>query len=85
MCINSVHVLILFRFEIAKKLKRAKKLEQKKRKKGSETPRHHSIVAMAASQRSKERRKDLDAKKDNKKLTAIQELRARREEKKNRG
>lgn len=76
--------LLKTRFEIAKKLKRAKKLEQKKRKKGSETPRHHSIVAMAASQRSKERRKDLDAKKDNKKLTAIQELRARREEKKNR-
>ena len=40
---------------------------------------------MAASQRSKERRKDLDAKKDNKKLNAIQELKARREEKRNRG
>lgn len=63
-------------------------MEQKKKKeKGSETPRHSSIIAMASSQsqRSKERRKDLDAKKDNKKLTAIQELKARREEKKNRG
>ena len=40
---------------------------------------------MVASKRSQERRKDLESKKDNKKLTAMQELKARREEKKYRG
>ena len=67
-------------------MKRRQKLEQKKKKeKGSETPSHRSVVGMVASKRSQERRKDLDAKKDSKKMTAMQELKARREEKKNRG
>ena len=74
----------MVRFEIEKKLKHAKKLEQKKKKeKGSETPR--DLVGMTMSKRSQERRKDIDAKKDVKKMNAMQELKARREEKKNRG
>lgn len=74
------------RFEIEKKLKHAKKLEQKKKKeKGGETSGPKGVVGIVASKRSQERRKDMESKKDNKKLTAMQELKARREEKKNRG
>lgn len=74
------------RFEIEKKLKHARKLEQKKKEKGgSDALSQKGVVGMVASKRSQERRKDLESKKDNKKLTAMQELKARREEKKVRG
>ncbi|XP_060590462.1 RNA polymerase-associated protein RTF1 homolog [Ruditapes philippinarum] len=75
--------LLQTRFEIERKLKHAKKLEQKKKKeKGGEASGPKGVVGMVASKRSQERRKDLESKKDNKKLTAMQELKARREEKK---
>lgn len=77
--------LLKTRFEIEKKLKHAKKLEQKKKKeKGGEAAGPKGVVGIVASKRSQERRKDMESKKDNKKLTAMQELKARREEKKNR-
>ncbi|WAR18795.1 RTF1-like protein [Mya arenaria] len=79
--------LLKTRFEIEKKLKHAKKLEQKKRKErgsmtGAEGSSQKGVVGIVASKRSQERRKDLESKKDSKKLTAMQELKARREEKK---
>ena len=76
------------RFEIEQKLKHAKKLEQKKKEKGggsNDSASMNRVVGMVASKRSQERRKDLESKKDSKKMTAMQELKARREEKKVRG
>ncbi|XP_041352904.1 RNA polymerase-associated protein RTF1 homolog [Gigantopelta aegis] len=72
------------RFEIEQKLKKAKKAHKHKSKTVTEptTPSTRSLVSV--SERSKERRKNMeDTKKDNKKFSALQDLRARREEKKN--
>ena len=73
-------------------MKLAKKKEQKKKKsqaKGSRSPRAppSSSMAMAeqksVSQRSAERRKNIESnRKDNKKMSALDELKAKREEKK---
>ena len=79
------------RFNIEKKLRLAKKKEQKKKKiqaKGSRSPRG-SISSMrdlevnTVSQRSADRRKNMENnRKDNKKMSALDELKAKREEKK---
>jgi len=72
-------------------LKHAKKLEQKKKKEkgaagGSEPSSQKGLQGIVASKRSMERRKDMiESKKDTRKMTAMQELKARREEKKVRG
>ncbi|KAK3597427.1 hypothetical protein CHS0354_040165 [Potamilus streckersoni] len=65
------------RFEIEKKLKQAKKLEQKKKQQSSE-----SLSRFATpSQRSKDRRRNVEDKKDKIKVSALQDLKAKREEK----
>ena len=68
----------MLRFEIEKKLREAKRKENQ-RQKVSQT------VAPSVSQRSKDRRKVVEDKKDNKKVSALQDLKARREEKKKQG
>ena len=70
--------LFLCRFEIKKKLKKAKK-EQKKSKPALDA----SLPTI--SERSKERRKHIEQRKDNKKTSAFQDLKARREEQKKKG
>ncbi|GFS02572.1 RNA polymerase-associated protein RTF1-like protein [Elysia marginata] len=66
---------LIKRFEIKKKLKKAKK-EQKKSKPALDT----SLPTI--SERSKERRKHIEQRKDNKKTSAFQDLKAKREEQK---
>lgn len=66
------------RFEIQKKLKKAKK-EQKKNKPFSD----QSLPTV--SERSKERRKHIEQRKDNKKTSAFLDLKAKREEQKKKG
>lgn len=68
----------LHRFEIQKKLKKAKK-EQKKSKSLSDQ------MLPTVSERSKERRKHIEQRKDNKKTSAFQDLKAKREEQKKKG
>lgn len=68
------------RFEIEKKLRQAKKKDQKEKKKASSDPVATRQVA-TPSQRSKERRKNIEDKKDSK-MSAFKNLKARREEKK---
>jgi RNA polymerase-associated protein RTF1 len=63
------------RYEIQKKLKKAKK-EQKKSKSLNEQ------MLPTISERSKERRKHIEQRKDNKKTSAFQDLKAKREEQK---
>lgn len=66
------------RFEIEKKLRQAKKIEKKKAKKIMD-----SVGPKSVSQRSQERRQKVEInKKDNKKVSALDELKAKREEKK---
>lgn len=62
------------RFEIEKKLRQAKKKEQKKKGKV------HDINHKTVMQRSKERRKQMEDKKDSK-MSALKDLKAKREEK----
>ncbi|RUS79876.1 hypothetical protein EGW08_012354 [Elysia chlorotica] len=69
---------LIKRFEIKKKLKKAKK-EQKKSKPALDP----SMATI--SERSKERRKHIEQRKDNKKTSAFQDLKARREEQKKKG
>jgi len=68
------------RFEIEKKLKKAKKKEQKRDKRAAE-----SFAMRSVSQRSQERRKIIEGKKDTKKMSALQDLKAKREEKRKQG
>ena len=74
-----------FRFEIEKKLRQAKKKEQKRSKKksssGDAAPSKTTGQPKSASERSQERRKVMEDRKDNKKFSALQDLKARREEK----
>ena len=83
------------RFEIEKKLKKAKR-EQRKSKPPpqSQTPSQSQPPPAAASdavsvatisERSKERRKNIEDRKDSKKTSAFQDLKARREEKLKKG
>jgi len=73
---------LLFRFEIEKKLREAKRKEKNKLKSSSQA----AVVNTATvSQRSIDRRKNIEDKKDNKKLSALQDLKAKREEKKKQG
>ena len=75
-----------YRFEIEKKLREAKKKEQKKKKekeKGSKSSTEPGPAnKVTASQRSQDRRKIMESKKDTKKMSALEHLKARREEKK---
>jgi len=68
----------VFRFEIEKKLREAKRKENQ-RQKVTQT------ATASVSQRSKDRRKVVEDKKDNKKMSALQDLKARREERKRQG
>ncbi|XP_019647939.1 PREDICTED: RNA polymerase-associated protein RTF1 homolog isoform X1 [Branchiostoma belcheri] len=67
------------RFEIEKKLRKAKK-EQKKKRREKEKKQREEEEASATATRSKERRRTVDSKKDKKSL-AIEELKAQREQK----
>jgi len=66
------------RFEIEKKLREAKRVENRRQKVAQ-------TASASVSQRSKDRRKVVEDKKDNKKVSALQDLKARREEKKKQG
>lgn len=68
------------RFEIEKKLRKAKKKEREKDKRAAE-----SFAMRSVSQRSQERRKMIEGKKDTKKMSALQDLKAKREEKRKQG
>lgn len=68
----------MIRFEIEKKLREAKRKENQRQKVGQTS-------TLSVSQRSKDRRKVVEDKKDNKKMSALQDLKARREEKKKQG
>uniref|UniRef100_K1R2H8 RNA polymerase-associated protein RTF1-like protein n=1 Tax=Magallana gigas TaxID=29159 RepID=K1R2H8_MAGGI len=70
------------RFEIEKKLKQQKKKEQKKKEKGMVPTAQELKDLKSASQRSMERRKNMEEKKDNKKFSALTDLMKKREEKK---
>ena len=70
------------RFEIEKKLREAKRKEKSKQKTSSHAA---AVTTASASQRSMDRRKNIEDKKDNKKLSALQDLKAKREEKKKQG
>lgn len=72
----------MFRFEIEKKLKQQKKKEQKKKEKGMVPTAQELKDLKSASQRSMERRKNMEEKKDNKKFSALTDLMKKREEKK---
>ena len=69
--------ITVFRFEIQKKLKKAKAAQSKKAK--------PSDVMPSVSERSKERRKDIEQRKDNKKTSAFEVLKAKREQQKQKG
>ncbi|XP_064623065.1 RNA polymerase-associated protein RTF1 homolog isoform X2 [Lineus longissimus] len=69
------------RFEIEKKLRQAKKKEQKKNAKKESRSTPKISIPPDSSSRSKERRKTIEDKKD-KKMSAFQDLKARREKKK---
>lgn len=73
---------MLFRFEIEKKLRQQKKKEQKKKEKGMVPSAQELKDLKSASQRSMERRKNMEEKKDNKKFSALTDLMKKREEKK---
>lgn len=81
---NSMPCLVyyLFRFEIEKKLRQQKKKEQKKKEKGMVPSAQELKDLKSASQRSMERRKNMEEKKDNKKFSALTDLMKKREEKK---
>ena len=75
------------RFEIEKKLRQARKKEQnKKMEKEKSTKSSMSepgvVNKVSATQRSQDRRKVMESKKDTKKMSAFDQLKARREEKK---
>ena len=79
------------RFEIEKKLKKAKR-EQRKSKPASQPQSQVQSQAVTdgasvptVSERSKERRKNIEDRKDSKKTSAFQDLKARREEKLKKG
>lgn len=66
------------RFDIEKKLRQAKKQQQKKKDK-QQYP--DSLLDRSTSQRSKERRKNMEDKKDTGKFSVLKEMKAKREEK----
>lgn len=68
------------RFDIEKKLREAKKNAKDKAKGGSS-----SAVPKSVSERSHDRRRVIEDKKDSKKMSALNVLKARREEKKKQG
>lgn len=64
------------RFEIEKKLREVRKKNKLKKKQAEE------LILKSASQRSQERRKNIENSKDSKKVSALENLKAKREEKK---
>ena len=74
--------IIFNRFEIEKKLREAKRKQRTKQKPSGSVA---VATAPSVSQRSLDRRKNIEDKKDTKKLSALQDLKARREEKKKQG
>jgi len=68
----------VIRFEIEKKLREAKRKETQRQKVSQTAP-------VTVSQRSKDRRKVVEDRKDTKKMSALQDLKARREEKRKQG
>ncbi|KAK2156474.1 hypothetical protein LSH36_212g00023 [Paralvinella palmiformis] len=64
------------RFEIEKKLREVRKKNKLKKKQTDE------LILKSASQRSQERRKNIENSKDSKKVSALENLKAKREEKK---
>lgn len=66
------------RFDIEKKLRHARKQQQKKKDKQIA----ESLADRSTSQRSKERRKNMEDKKDTGKFSVLKEMKAKREEKK---
>ncbi|XP_061172427.1 RNA polymerase-associated protein RTF1 homolog [Saccostrea echinata] len=70
------------RFEIEKKLKQQKKKEQKKKEKVLVSSVQDLKDLKSVTQRSIERRKNMEEKKDNKKFSALTDLMKKREEKK---
>ena len=81
LCCN-VLLCFLIRFEIEKKLRQQKKKEQRKKEKGTVSSVQELKDLKSASQRSMERRKNMEEKKDNKKFSALTDLMKKREEKK---
>ena len=79
---------VLCRFEIEKKLKRVKRQQRRSKPWPKDrmgvSPADSSTVA-SVSERSKERRKNIEDRKDSKKTSAFQDLKARREEKLKKG
>jgi len=77
----------LNRFAIEKKLREAKKKEKKSSTSGGSVHRSNAggPSIKSASQRSMDRLKVVENRKDNKKLSALQDLKAKREEKKKQG
>jgi len=67
------------RFEIEKKLREVRKKNKLKKKQTDE------LILKSASQRSQERRKNIENSKDSKKVSALENLKAKREEKKRQG
>lgn len=75
-------IVFIFRFDIEKKLRQAKKQQQKKKDK-QQYP--DSLIDRSTSQRSKERRKNMEDKKDTGKFSVLKEMKAKREEKRRQG
>jgi len=73
-----INYYFVYRFEIEKKLREAKRKENQRQKVGQTS-------TLSVSQRSKDRRKVVEDKKDTKKISALQDLKARREERKKQG
>ena len=78
---------ILNRFAIEKKLREAKKKDKKSSSSGGghKNSSGGGPSMKSASQRSMDRRKVVEDRKDNKKLSALQDLKAKREERKKQG
>lgn len=83
--VNDFNHFIIFRFEIEKKLRLAKKQEMKKKKDGHTVKKKEE--RMDPKERSKERKKTVEENrgKVDKKLQAMNLLKARREERRERG
>ena len=70
---------VIIRFEIEKKLREVRKKNKQKDKQAE------LLHLKSASQRSQERRKNMESSKDNKKMSALETLKAKREEKRRQG
>lgn len=80
-CSWLICIVFIFRFDIEKKLRQAKKQQQKKKDKQQ----YPDLLDRSTSQRSKERRKNMEDKKDTGKFSVLKEMKAKREEKRRQG